>query len=92
MHGKYDPHSGEFVDLETIRSVLGWSSVINIGIIVSWFLLFAVARDWIYRIHGKWFAMLVERFNAIHYAAMAVFKCGILSFNLVPYLALRIVA
>jgi hypothetical protein len=35
--------------------------------------------------------MPVERFNAIHYSAMAFFKCGILIFNLVPYLALRIV-
>ena len=33
----------------------------------------------------------VEQFNAIHYAGIAFFKILILVFNLVPYLALRIV-
>jgi hypothetical protein len=79
------------MDLETIRSVLAWCSVINLGIILCWFLLFVLAHNWIYRLHDRWFAMPVEKFNAIHYAAMAVFKCGIFLFNLVPYLALRIV-
>jgi len=79
------------MSLEIIRSVLGWCSVINVGILLCWFVCITVAHDWIYRFHGRWFAMPVEKFNAIHYAAMALFKCGILLFNLVPYLALRIV-
>jgi len=79
------------VTLEIIRSALGWCSVINFGILLCWFLIFTVAHDWIYRFHGRWFAMPVEKFNALHYAEMALFKCGILLFNLVPYLALRIV-
>jgi len=79
------------MDLEIIRAVVGWCTLINFGIILFWFLLFALAHDWIYRFHGKWFVMPVEKFNAIHYTAMAVFKCGILLFNLVPYLALGIV-
>jgi len=33
----------------------------------------------------------VEQFDAIHYAGMTVFKLGIILFNLVPYIALRIV-
>lgn len=35
--------------------------------------------------------MPVEKFNAINYKAMALFKLGIMIFNFVPYLALRIV-
>jgi len=35
--------------------------------------------------------MPVEKFNTIHYEAIALYKLGILIFNLVPYLALRIV-
>ena len=31
------------------------------------------------------------QFDAIHYAGMTVFKLGIILFNLVPYIALRIV-
>jgi hypothetical protein len=77
--------------VEQIRDVLAWCSVINIGLLLWWFLLFALAHDFVYRIHGKWFKLTVERFDAIHYAGMAFFKIGIFLLNIVPYLALRIV-
>jgi len=79
------------MSLEILRSALAWCTVINFGFLIFWFLFFAAAHDWVYRFHGRWFAMPVEKFNAIHYSGMALFKCGILLFNLVPYLALRIV-
>jgi len=50
-----------------------------------------VAHDWMYRFHSKWFKISVEKFDAIHYGGMALFKTAVLLFNLVPYLALRIV-
>ncbi|HEX9880027.1 MAG TPA: hypothetical protein VGB25_07530, partial [Candidatus Binatia bacterium] len=28
--------------------------------------VFHHAHDWLYRYHGKWFKLSVERFNAIH--------------------------
>jgi hypothetical protein len=77
--------------LEVLRSVLAWSTVINFGVLLWWFVFIAFAHDWVYRIHGKWFKMPVERFDAIHYAGIAFYKISILVFNLVPYLALRIV-
>jgi len=42
-------------------------------------------------VHGKWFTLSVEEFDAIHYKGMAFFKMGIVLLNLAPYLALRIV-
>ena len=77
--------------VEQIRDVLAWCSVINIGLLLWWFLMFALAHDFVYRLHGKWFRLTVERFDAIHYAGMAFFKIGIFLLNIVPYLALRIV-
>jgi hypothetical protein len=77
--------------IEQIRDVLAWCSVINIGLLLWWFLMFALAHDFVYRLHGKWFKLTVERFDAIHYAGMAFFKIGIFLLNIVPYLALRIV-
>lgn len=79
------------MELETIRSVLAWCSAINIGLLLWWWLWFALAHDFVYRLHGRWFKMPVERFDAIHYAAMAWFKLTVIVFNIVPYLALRIV-
>ncbi len=77
--------------VDTIRDVLGWCAVINLGLLLWWFLFFMLAHDWMYRIHGKWFKLPVERFDALHYAGMAFFKICILLFNIVPYLAIRIV-
>ncbi len=77
--------------LEIVRDVLAWSAVINITFLLWWFLAFWVAHDWVYKVHGKWFTLSVEKFDAIHYKGMAFFKMGIVLLNLSPYLALRIV-
>jgi hypothetical protein len=77
--------------MEMIRDVLAWCSVIDIGVLMLWFLFFVGAHDLVYRIHGAFFNLTVEEFDAIHYKAMAVFKMGFLLFHLVPYLAMRIV-
>lgn len=76
--------------VEVMRSTLAWCAVINLGLLLWWFLFFALAHDWMYRLHGRWFKLTTEQFDALHYGGMAVFKLGILLFNLVPYLALRI--
>ena len=77
--------------LELARETLGWCATINIGLLLLWWLLFILAHDWTYRYHSKWFDLSKERFDAIHYAGMAIFKMAIWVFNLVPYFALRIV-
>ena len=75
--------------IEMLRKFLAWCTVLNMGLLVFWWLLFMVARDWIYRTHGRWFKLSAERFDAIHYGGMAVVKILIFIFNLVPYLVLR---
>ncbi len=77
--------------VEIIRDVLAWCSVINVGLLLFWWLWFILGHDFIYRFHGKWFKLSTEKFDAIHYTLMGFFKIGIILFNIVPYLALRIV-
>ena len=77
--------------MATMRELLGWCTLINMGILLYWFLIFSLARDWIYRFHGRWFKLSAERFDAIHYSGMAFFKIGIFLLNLVPYLACIII-
>jgi len=78
------------MEIELIKGVLGWSTVINLGLLLWWFAWFALARDTIRRLHGRWFRLDEAQFDAIHYGGMAIYKLGILLFNLVPYLALRL--
>lgn len=79
------------MDIEVIRAFFAWCTVINMGLLLWWFLVFALARDRIYRYHRKWFNLSDEQFAGIHYGGMGLFKIGIFLFNLAPYLALRII-
>jgi len=79
------------VTIEATRNFLLWCTVINYGVLLVWFLLFALAHDWIQRLHGKWFRLSSDQFDALHYAGMAIFKIGIILFNLVPLVVLFII-
>lgn len=65
-----------------------WSLIVNYAILLAWFLVFVFARSWIYRLHGRWFHLSSAAFDTIHYSGMAIYKIGILLFNLAPFLAL----
>ena len=76
--------------VEALRDMLAWCTVVDYVILLIWFFFFIFAHDFLHRIHSKWFNISREQFDVIHYAGMALFKIGILLFNLTPYLALRI--
>jgi hypothetical protein len=64
---------------------------INTGLLVIWFGMFAIASDWIFKLHGRFFKNLSrESFEAIHYGGMAALKVTVVLFNLVPLLALMV--
>ena len=67
-----------------------FSTLVNYAILIAWFLAFVFARDWMRRLHGRWFKLPDATFDAIHYAGMAAYKIGILLFNLTPLLALQL--
>jgi len=77
--------------IEILRGFFGWCAVINMGLLLWWALFLWLGHDFVYRVHGGWYKLSVERFDAIHYTGMLYFKIGIFIFNIVPYLALRII-
>ena len=77
--------------LEMIRDALKWCLIINMGLMLYWFAFYVFGRDLIYRMHTKWFKLSPERFDAIQYGGMGIFKLFIIVFNLVPYVALHII-
>ncbi len=68
-----------------------WCAIVNYGLLLCWFLCFKFAHEWMHRFHSRWFRLSVEQFDASHYTVMAMYKIGIILFNLVPYIALRII-
>lgn len=80
------------MNVELVTAVLGWCTLINYGLLILWFLFLSLAHDWTHRLHSKWFRISSEQFDTIHYSMMGIFKLAVIGLNLVPYLALRIVA
>jgi len=74
-----------------VRKALLWCTIMNYGVLFMWWLFFLFAHDWMHGLHSRWFYLSREQFDALHYAGMALYKIGILLFNLVPYIALHIV-
>jgi len=77
--------------LETLSRFLLWSMAFNYAVLFIWFFAFIFARGWLRGLHGRWFKMPGSAFDAIHYGGMAIYKIGILLFNLAPFVALWIV-
>ena len=74
------------------RDILLWCTGLNYAVLLVWFGVFVFAHEWMYRIHGRWFKLPLESFDAIHYAGLAVYKIGIILLNLVPLIALCMVS
>jgi len=78
------------MNIELIRDVLGWSVLINFAILIAWFSFFVMGREFMYKMHKKWFNVPKEKFNTINYTLMGIFEILILLLFLAPYLAIRI--
>ena len=62
------------MNIEFTRSFLLWCTVINYGILLVWFLVFAIAHDRMRGFHGRWFRLSDEQFDALHYLGMSIYK------------------
>lgn len=78
------------MSIHRISYVLLWCCGINYVILMTWFLLYVLPHQWMYRLYGKWFRLSEAQIDGINLAGIAFYKLGILLFNLVPYIALRI--
>jgi hypothetical protein len=77
--------------IETITKFFMWCSIINVGLLVLWSLFFVFASDFVYRLQSRWFPIPRENYNVVIYVLIGLFKFLIIIFNLVPYIALRII-
>lgn len=80
------------MNIHELKPFLLWCAVLNYGALLLWFGLFCAVHDGLYRVLARWFNLPVERFDALNFGGMALYKVGILLFNLVPLLALLLVS
>lgn len=78
-------------NFETVRAVLGWSSLLNLGVLAYAAIVVMVAGDAIKGIHSRLYGVSDADLDRAYFQYMANYKIMIFVFNLAPYLAMRIV-
>ena len=76
------------MDIQAVTAFFMWCTIINIVIFTLLTLLIIMTSDLAFRIHGKWFNLSRESFDKIVYGWLGAYKLIIITFNLVPFLAL----
>ena len=80
------------MDMNTLEQFFLWCTVINFIIFLLSFIMITLMKNFIIRMHGKWYKIPEEKFDLIFYNFMLYYKIAILFFNLVPYIAVRIIS
>jgi hypothetical protein len=75
-----------------LKALFFWCTVINGIILLCSSFVCAFARDWLYSIHNKFFDVSRETVSTMLYSFIALYKMLWIVFNLVPYIALLIMA
>lgn len=76
---------------EQLSNFLLYCTIINFTLLWLWALFYLLPHAWWYRAARRMFQISAEQFDAINLAGILFYKMGVLLFNLVPYLALRLV-
>ena len=69
---------------------LGWCTLINFGILLLSTLALVACGGFVTNLHGKWFQVEHAELRKSYFRYLANYKLLVLVFNLVPYLALRV--
>lgn len=77
--------------MEQITVFLGWSTLINICLLMVSFLMLTVFRGPILRVHGVIFGLSPEQLMPKYLSFIALYKVLIVFFNLVPWIVLKTV-
>jgi hypothetical protein len=76
--------------IEQITHLLGWSAILNYGILILSTIMLVACKGFVVRTHQKFFKLSEEDLNRAYFQYLAQFKILVIVFNIVPYLALRI--
>ena len=76
--------------IEMFTELLGWSTVINMAILIFSTLMLIFSESTISTLHSKLFNLNKADLSSAYFHYLANYKIAIFIFNLVPYLALKL--
>jgi hypothetical protein len=71
-----------------LKILLLWSLALNYGVLLTWVLVIVFGHDTLHRMSARLFRVSAQTFDVVNYSGIAAYKCCIIFFNLVPWLAL----
>ena len=80
------------MDVQQLTTFFMWCTIINGALFVYWAAMCIFAKDLVYRSQSRWFPIRRDTFDVAIYAFLGLFKIFFLMFNVVPYVALLIIA
>jgi hypothetical protein len=80
------------MDIQQLTDFFMWCSIIDGGILLYWTMWLLFAPGLVYKIQVYFFPMSRETFNIVMYGFLGAFKLAFIMLNLVPYIALVIIA
>ncbi len=79
------------MDITQVTNFFFWCSVINGCVLLLWAVMMMFAPDLVYRTQYQWFPLTKEVFAETMYRFLGYYKILFFVFNLVPWLALKLV-
>ena len=76
--------------LQTVTAILGWCTVLNMGMLLFAAIFLIVLGKPVKRLHARMYGLTDEDLSRAYFQYLAQYKIAIFVFNLTPYLALRI--
>lgn len=78
------------MDIDKLRQVLAWSTVLHYSLVTVWFIAYSRHRGWYRRLIGRHFALSEAELEGRIFLLIGCYKIGIVLFFLIPSIALRI--
>lgn len=78
--------------IETLTELLGWTTLINICILIIASISVMLMRNAMSSLHGKMFGLDSIDLSRGYFQYIAQYKIAIFVLNLAPYIALKIIA
>jgi len=79
------------ITIELLTAFFGWCFVVNSVILTVFTIFLYLGRGWIPKLHAGLFSLHEDAIKASHFNFLANYKLIILTFSLVPYIALKII-
>jgi hypothetical protein len=78
--------------IETLATFFGWCAVINIGVIVLFLVFLTVFHEFVGKLSAKMFGVTKEEAKTTFFRIFLQYRLAFVLLNLVPYVALKIMA